>query len=383
MDSNYPKILQIAPIPTSSTKQLHTRLQGIVVSLTALGYDSVICTYAESKTIDNAENLRVTPSRKEVKTRNQLEKLSFFSNFKLALLSIKTFNRINPIAIHAYGFRGMLIASIIKLCFFWKHTPTICDLSETSINKLHTRSRFSLKSLLIRMSTLVTCSNQNNIEPLEEKLGLNSQKVSLVVNGINSSPEIDHARKTIIREKLKLSNNKTVIVINEKLEKSSLLKDIQKTIYACKDMGDELHFLILGAPKEYLYRFLKKHHIRKMCTFIGEVKPKLLPQYYSVSDIALAPSYLHEDQDKVKLLTFMANELPIVAYDGKNQQHFLPENTPLSHSLKEIINNLKELHHNKQWQTNLAFENVKRFEEFYSWEVSKEQLYASYAQALS
>ena len=383
MDSNYPNILQIAPIPTGSTKQLHARLQGIVMSLTELGYDSVICTYAESKTITGAENLRVAASKKEVTTHDQLEKLSFSSNIKLAILSIKTFHRVNPVAIHAYGFRGMTIALLIKLCFFWKRTPTVFDLGEASINKITNKSKFSVKGLLAKTSSLVTCSNQNGIQSIEKNLGLNSRKISLVVNGINSHSTIDHSRKNTIREKLKLSSHKTIVVINESLEKSPLLKDIQKTIFACKNMGDELHFLIIGSPEKYLYRFLKKYHLRDMCTLIGEVNPRLLPQYYSVSNIALTPSHVHQDNDRVKLLTFMANELPVLAYDGKNQQHFLPENTPLSHSLKEIVQNLKDLHHNKERQKNLAFENAKRFKEYYSWEVSKEQLYASYAQVLS
>lgn len=384
MASDYPNILQIAPIPHGSTKVLHARLQGIVTSLSELGFDSVVCTYAESKTIDGAENLRVTPSKHEVKTQTELKRQSLVSNLKLTLLTLKTFHQIQPVALHAYGFRGLLIATLVKFCFFWKNPPIVVDLNEAGIEKLNKASRFSLKGLLTRIATIATCASKTCIQAAEEKLALSAEKVSLVVNGINSSPLLDLEQKVIIRQKLKLSDKKTIVVINEPLDKSSVvLKDIQKTIHACQALRNELHFIIIGSPKKYLYAFLKKYQLKDMCTLIGDVNHKLLPQYYSVADIALAPSYLHEDKDRIKLLTFMANELPVIAYDGKNQQQLLPDNTPLSHSLKEIVSLLKDLHHNQGWQQRLAVTNVERFQEFYSWEVSKEQLYATYAQALS
>jgi len=384
MASDYPNILQIAPIPSGSTKLLHTRLQGIVTCLSELGYDSAICSYAESKTIDGAENLRVTPSQREVRTHGQLEKLALSSNIKLTLLAIKAFYEIQPVALHAYGFRGMMIATLVKFCFFWKNPPIIGDLDDIEIAKLNKTSRFGLKGILTRIASIVTCASKGCIETVEEKLALNSVKVSLVVSGINSSPLLDQEQKAVIRKKLRLSDDKTMVVINEPLDKHSIvLKDIRKTIHACQSLKDQLHFMVIGSPKKYLYAFLKKYELKEMCTLIGEVNEKLLPQYYSVADIALAPSYLHEDKDRIKLLTYMANELPVVAYDGKNQQQLLPDDTPLSHSLKGIVSHVKDLHYNKQWQYRLAQSNVERFEEFYSWEVSKEQLYASYAQVLS
>ena len=384
MASDYPNILQIAPIPHGSTKQLHTRLQGTVSSLTELGFDSVVCTYAQSKTIDDAENIRVSPPKQEIKTQNELKKHAFSSNLKLTLLAVKTFHRVNPVALHAYGFRGLLIASVVKLCFIWKNPPIVVDLNEEGIEKLSKASRFSLKGLLTRIASVVTCESKTSIQIAEERLALTTEKLCLVVSGVNSSPLLDEEQKQTIRQKLKLSDQKTTVIINESLDKSStVLKDIQKTIHACRKLRNELHFIIIGAPKKYLYAFLKKYELKDMCTLIGEVNQKLLPQYYSVSDIALAPSYLHENKDQIKLLTFMANELPVVAYDGKNQQQILPDNTPLSHSLRDVVSHLKDLHHNKEWQARLAAENRQRFQEFYSWEVSKEQLYAAYAQALS
>lgn len=383
MASDYPNILQIAPIPTGSTKLLHTRLQGIISSLTELGYDSVICTYAEAKTVHGAENLRPPPHKKNLRTNIELQKHALSANFKLLWLSIKTYRAIDPVAIHAYGFRGMTIAALVKLLFFTKHTPIICDLSASDAEKLSTLSVYTPKGILVRLASLVTSPTQEALTTIKKTLKLSPTQVSIVVNGVDSSPFLDKQKRSAIREKLKLSSKKTIVVMNDSLEKSTHLDDLKRTILSCKDMQEEIHFLVIGNPKKYMYAFLKKYNLRKMCTLVGEVNKKLLPQYYAVSDIALTPSYLHEDEDRIKLLTFMANQLPVVAYDGKNQQQYLPDDTPLSHSSKEIIRQVKDLHHNKQWQHRLGEMNLQRFEEFYSWEVSKEQLYATYAQALS
>ena len=383
MASDYPNILQVAPIPRGSTKESHSRLQGITSSLTELGYDSVICTYAESKSIDGAENLRASASKKNVRTQDQLKKCALSSNLKLAFLSLKTFNKIDPVAIHSYGFSGLSIAMLIKLFYFWKRTPVIVDLNTADASRLTKMSRYTPKILLAHLSTLITCPNKTEMLKIQEHLGLNNRKISLVVDGINSFPVTDLKRKEIIRQKLRLPENKTVIVVNEVLEKSSLLKDIKNIIMECRDLQNELHFVIIGNPKKYLQSYLKKSNVKGLCTFVGDVDDKLLPQYYSIADIALAPSYLHEDKDRIKLLTFMANELPVIAYDGKNQQRILSDNSPLSHSLKDIISNIKDLHYNKKWQSALAHSNAQRFDEFYSWQVSKEQLHATYVQALS
>jgi len=271
---------------------------------------------------------------------------------------------------------------LIKFSFFWKRIPVIVDLNSIDANRLTKASRFTPKALSTHLSTLVTCPNKFEINLVQERLGINREKVSLVVDGINSSPVTDQDRKATIRKKLRIPDNKTVIVINEVLEKAPLLKDILKIIVACSDLQNEIHFVVIGNPKKHLYAYLKKKRLKDMCTLVGDVENKQLPQYYSIADIALAPSYLHQDKDQTKLLTYMANELPVIAYDGKNQQQILSDKSPLSHSLQEIISNTKYLHYNQQWQSTLARANAERFNEFYSWQVSKEQLHASYAQAL-
>ena len=382
MPSDYPTLLQIAPIPLSSTKLQHTRLQGIVTSLTELGYDSIVCSYAQSKDLHGAENLRTT-FKHDIRTHEQLEKSALSTHLKLTLLCINTFRVHNPIAIHAYGFRGLKISAIVKACFFWKQTPIICDLSDSEVDKLKKRHRFSLSALLMKMANVVICSSQNSLEVVQRELALDSAKAALVVSGINSYTQLSDDRIETIRQKLKIDESRTVIAVNGGLEKGSTeLKELQKIIHSFKKMSDQLHFLIIGEPKKYLYSFLKKYELRSMCSLVGDVPEKLLPKYYSVTNLALCLDRSNNDDNRINILNFMANALPVVCYETKLQTQYLAQNSPFSSSISDLRNALKDLHYNRQWQIELADQNYQQFEEFYSWEVSKEQLHATYSQVL-
>jgi len=383
MSSDYPIILQIVPIPTSSTKLRHARVQGMATSLTELGYDSIVCTYAHSKEIEGAENLYTTSKHKSIQTHQELEKDASATHFQLLKLGLKTFRGNSPMAIHTYGFRGLKISALIKTLYFWKRTRLICDLSEEESNKLSTISRFSLTGILIKMANVVTCPTQNSLEVTQEALGLDTTSVSLVVNGIDSHTSVSNGNLDSIREKLKIAPGKTVIGINGGLEKSSTaLKELQKVIYSFKEQADQVHFLIIGEPRKYLYSFLKKYEIESMCTLASDVPIKLLPKYYSVVDLALSLDQSDSEENRVIILNYMANKLPIVSYETPNQRTYLPQGTPLAKSISDINSNLKKLLKNTKNLEQLSNLNIKRFEEFYSWEVSKEQLYATYMQAL-
>jgi len=383
MSSDYPIILQVVPIPKASTKQRHARVQGMVTSLTELGYDSIVCTYAQSKEVQGAQNLFTTSKNKNIQTHQELEKEALSTHRQLFKLSLKAFKENSPMAIHTYGFRGLKISAFIKILYFWKRTRLICDLSEAESKKLSTINRFSLIGILIKFANVVTCSTQNALETTQESLGLDATNTALVVNGIDSDKNASRDNAASIREKLKIPAEKKVIVVNGGLEKSSAsLKELQKIIFSFKEQIDQIHFLIIGEPRKYIYSFLKKYEIESICTLVSDVQPRLLPKYYSIADLALSLEQSDSEENRVTILTYMANELPIVCYETPNQQNYLPQGTPLSKSISDINNNLKALLQSNQNQEKLSKLNIKRFKEFYSWDVSKEQLYATYMQAL-
>ena len=383
MSSDYPIILQIVPIPKSSTKLRHARVQGIVTSLTELGYDSIVCTYAHAKEVQGAENLYTTSKQKNIQTHKQLEKDAFATHLQLLKLGLKIFRNNTPMAIHTYGLRGLKISALIKLLFFWKRSRLICDFSEEESNQLNTISRFSLTGFLVKMANVVTCSTQSSLEITQEALGLDPTNISLVVNGIDSNKELNNDNVDNIKEKLKIAPGKTVIAINGGIEKStSTLKELQKIIFSFKEQMDKVHFLIIGEPRKYLYSFLKKYEIDSMCTLASDVQPKLLPKYYSVANLALSLDQSDSEENRVTILNYMGNCLPIVCYETQNQRNYLPQGTPLANSITDINSNLKNLIQSSENQEKLSRLNMKRFEEFYSWEVSKEQLHATYMQTL-
>ena len=393
MASKYPTILQIAPTPFFSERGYHVRIDGVVRCLTALSYDNTICTYADGKDIDDLDIRRITPLKNANKLVPRSGKYKLRADWRLLWLAVKTYREIKPVAIHAHLHEGIAIGWCVKLLFFWRRTPLIGDLQYSLSSQLEKQESFKKQSLLYRFvkpferlllwsTTYIVCSSEYLLEVIQDRFGIDSRKVMLAQDGTDPVPPLSHKRAQLIRKKLRIPENKTVIVYSGSLKKSKSLGDLKQLIVNCKPLEDELHFLILGHPKDELSSFLRKMKVRKMCTLTGKIDFKKLPQYLGVADIAIDPKYLAADESVTQLLIYMSNNLPVVAFNGENNRKFLPLGTPLANSPSELLDNLKNLHNDPELRAEAASAHLQQFQDHYSWKVTQQQLAAVYAQAL-
>jgi len=391
LSSDYPKILQIAPTPFFSDRGCHIRIEGIVRCLTELGYDNIVCTYHHGRDVDNVETRRIEPIAGYTKTSAGPSKYKLAADWALLKLAINDYKEQRPVAIHAHLHEGLLIGFLLKMRFFWHRTPLIGDMQGSLSGELESHGAFAKRGWL-RWPTKLTervlmwtadhliCSSAHALEKIQKEFGVRNKRITLVQDGADAVPPLSKKKSDYIRQKLRIPEGKTVVVYSGALLKSKGLSDLKKLILNCRRLADEMHFLIIGYPKDGLSEFLKKMKLHDMCSLTGRIDFKKLPLYLQVADIAVDPKFSDAGEGSGKMLNYMASGLPVVAFNGSNNRRFLPQGTPLAETSDQLVEQLKELHRNKELRARLAAEHLARFEENYSWEVSKAQIEGVYSQ---
>lgn len=391
MSNEYPKILQIAPTPFFSDRGCHIRIEGIVRCLTELGYDNTVCTYHHGRDVDNVITKRIEPITQYTQTSAGPSKYKLLADWRLLKLSIKTYRELKPVAIHAHLHEGLLIGFIVKILFFWHRTPLIGDMQGSLTGELEAHGAFNKKPALRWLTKLVerftmwaadhiVCSSDHALEKIQSDFDLRMRKISLVQDGADAVSPLNAKKAAYIRNKLRIPADKTVVVYSGALHKSKGLPELKKLILSCRKLSDEMHFLIIGYPKENLSPFLKKMDLRTMCSMTGRIDFNKLPLYLDVADIAIDPKFSDAGEGSGKMLNYMASGLPVVAFNGANNRRFLPHGTPLAETTDQLVEQLKNLHNDKELRAKSAAEHLAKFEENYSWEVTKQQLEGVYIQ---
>lgn len=394
MSHDYPKILQIAPTPFFSDRGCHIRIEGIVRCLTELGYDNTLCTYHHGRDIDTVNTKRIEPIPEYTQTSAGPSKYKVMADWRLLKLSIKTYRELRPVAIHAHLHEGLLIGFIVKMIFFWHRTPLIGDMQGSLTGELDSHGAFDKKPFLrwptkllerftMWVANHVICSSTHALDKIQSEFNVRLHKISLVQDGADAVQPLNAKKAAYIRNKLRIPAGKTVVVYSGALHKSKGLAELKKLILSCRKLADEMHFLIIGYPKENLKPFLKKMELSKMCSMTGRIDFNKLPLYLEVADIAIDPKYSDAGEGSGKMLNYMASGLPVVAFNGANNRRFLPNGTPLADNTDQLIEHLKQLHRDKDLRVKSGAEHLAKFQQNYSWEVSKQQLEGVYIQVFS
>jgi len=389
--TEYPKILQIAPTPFFSDRGCHIRIEGVVRCLTELGYDNTVCTYHHGRDIDGVMTRRIEPIEEYTDTSAGPSKHKLIADWRLLKLSIKTYRELKPIAIHAHLHEGLLIGFIVKMLFFWHRTPLIGDLQGSLTGELETHGAFDNKPIrrwlckqIERFTLLVAdhiaCSSSHSLEKIQKEFNVRMRKISLVQDGADAVAPLSARKTAYIRKKLRIPAGKTVVVYSGALHKSKGLAELKKLILSCRKLASEMHFLIIGYPKENLSPFLKKMSLHDMCSMTGRIDFKKLPLYLDVADIAIDPKFTDAGEGSGKMLNYMASGLPVVAFNGANNRKFLPHGTPLADTTDQLVEHLKHLHRDTDFRAKSSEAHLEKFEQNYSWSVTKQQLEGVYSQ---
>lgn len=381
-------ILHIAPTPFFSDRGCHIRIEGIVNCLDKLQFENVVCTYHHGRDIKGVNSKRIKPIAAYTQTEAGPSKYKLLADWRLLWLVFREYRRLKPVAIHAHLHEGLLIGLIIKWLFFWRKTPLIADMQGSLTGELETHGVFkkikllkpicfAFERLLLLLPNAIACSNQHSVDKFLSELKISPDKLYLTQDGANSAHALNASEKAALKEAFNLPPDKTIVVYSGALLDSKGLEELKELLVNNKNK--DAHFLIIGYPTENLEPFVAQHQLAHKCTLTGQVDFERLPDYLRCSDIALDPKNSDAGEGSGKMLNYLACELPVVAFDTKNNRKFLPAESALAENVTELNNQLNELINNADLRAKQRQEIKQYFAANLSWHVTKEQLQKLYS----
>ena len=383
-------ILHIAPTPFFSDRGCHIRIEGIIRSLSTLGYQSHLCTYHHGRDVDTVTSSRINPIKNYTQTAAGPSRYKPWADWKLLWLSVRRFYSLKPRAIHAHLHEGLFIGLMVKYLFFWRRTPLIADMQGSLSGELEAHGAFKrlgflraptrlLERVILWGANYVVCSSQHSLEKISTEFSVPEHKISLVQDGADPVGKLDEARKTELLAKHDLSapdlaEHTKLVVYSGALLESKGLAVLKEVINASSSLAEQLHFLIVGYPENELQDYLVDHNLSQCATLTGQVPFSELADYLRLAAVAIDPKNNDAGEGSGKMLNYLACGLPVVAFDTHNNREFLPQGTLLASDSSHFTELLKTLIEDENKRERAAKANLSKFEECYSWSQTAQQL---------
>lgn len=384
-----PKILHIAPTPFFADRGCHIRIEGIVNSLTSLGFDNVVCTYHHGRDVDGISTRRISPIKNYTQTAAGPSKYKLWADWKLLWSSVSEYNKTSPAVIHAHLHEGIMIGLCVKLMFFWKRTPLVADIQGSLSGELDSHGAFKklpflkwptlqLEKILLLCANHVVCSSPHSLSQITDDFGMSKKRISLAQDGANATVKPNSKEITKTKKELGIPLDKSVVVYSGALLATKGLDELKQIISANRH-NDDVHFLIIGYPLDDLTSFLEANQLAKLCTLTGQLNFADLHKHLYLADIAIDPKCSGAGEGSGKMLNYLACGLPVVAFDSQNNKDFLPNGSALSASTTQMVAQINKLAADDVLRQKEASANLTQFKERYSWNVTKDQLHTVYS----
>lgn len=386
INKNTPKkILHIAPTPFFSDRGCHIRIEGIVRCLDNLAYDNTVCTYHHGRDIEGIKTQRIGSIKAYTKTSAGPSPWKLLADPKLLWLSIKTYRKNKPQVIHAHLHEGLLIGLLVKVLFFWKKTTLIADMQGSLVGELDSHGFFKkakllkfpfklLEGTLLYFSNHIICSSQHALDKFKREFPKSAHKISLAQDGAVAAHKLTDQKINSLKNKIGLPKDKIIAVYSGALLESKGSNELKTLIKSSIQSIENIHFLIVGYPIQDIQTFLNQHSLSDYCTLTGRVVFSELNHYLSVADIAIDPKNSAAGEGSGKMLNYLANRLPVVAFNTINNRQFLGDNALLANDIDEMAFQLKGYAENSQLRQATAELNQNRFAKSLSWDATQEQL---------
>jgi len=272
------------------------------------------------------------------------------------------------------GWVGLWIKKNLKI--YWIIEVNACIFNEISIERR--RPFFDI----YRLNEIKNWKKADYIFVVSKKL-----KQTLQNSGITKSKIIVNPNGVDVKRFYKMPKNKNLLKVLGFTKKyvvgfsGSLLQwhgvdDLIKSIYILKNHIPEIVLIIIGdgEQRKCLENYAKTLDMEDRVIFLGKVDHKLMPQYLSIMDVAVAPYKKIEKfyLSPLKIFEYMSMELPIISTNQgqitdllKNNGILVEPEKPkqIARALKWVYNNQKE-----------AYEMGRRarliVEKRYTWEMN-------------
>jgi glycosyltransferase involved in cell wall biosynthesis len=310
----------------------HVQIYEQARSLIALGCDLELCTYHIGRDMPGITTHRITNIPWYTKTDAGPSYQKLYLMVLLFFLAWRRVQAFKPDVMHGHGWDGCWIAfALSKLT----GVPFVFDMQGSFTGEIvahgyaKTESAFFALLRWIERRTLhlgmVVTQSQQMVDDAIRDFGVRPDRIIHTYDGVDTEEFRPGLDADDLREQLKLPADKQIVVFVGLLKPyqgvDSLLDAIKLLVEEQRYTG--AHFLIMGFPDEDKYTArAAAMGIGAYCTFPGKINYRLLPRYLALGNVAVAPKLSPTEGDG-KIYNYLANGLPIVAYDRPASKEIL------------------------------------------------------------
>ncbi|WP_459479406.1 glycosyltransferase family 4 protein [Clostridium saccharoperbutylacetonicum] len=377
------RILVIAPTPFFADRGCHTRILGEIRGLQALNHEIRLCTYGLGRDIDGIDIKRTInfPWYKKLTAGPSLTKILLLPC--LTITTIKNIIKFKPDIVHAHLHEGALIAKICSI--FLKKPKYFFDLQGSLSGEivqhkfikkdsfLH-RAMCKLEKMINKWFPIITQSD--NLYNQLLKMGIENNNVINALDGVDTDnfypkePNVELVK----RYEININNPRVLFMgLLEEYQGVDLMLEAFKKVY---EHNSKVQFIVIGFPNVEKYEEkCVKLGISSATKFLGRVSYEDVPNYLSLSKIAVAPKISLAEGDG-KIYNYMAMGMTTIAFDRSISREIM-EDSGLYAKYKDVDDMARRIIsviENKKILAEVGEKARKRALEKLSWRKSAEKI---------
>ncbi len=377
------KVLNIVPTPFFAERGCHMRILGEMKALSNYGYDNTIVTYHNGRDVADLDIRRIIniPWYRKLEAGPSWHK--FYIDFLLFIKALGVYLKEKPDIIYGHLHEGAFVGGLIKYLFTFGRIPLVFDVQGSLTAELETFNWFrgikkplrwffhTSEKFICKMPDFFICSSVSNGDIIKERFGIPEEKVKVVIDGVHTD-FFNIEPKESLKEELSIPRDVPVVIFTGALLAAKGVDNLVKVMPKVLKEVPDAHFLIVGYPVEETQAQVKDLGIGSNVRFTGMVDYFQLPNYLSISDIALEPKMDKAGEASGKVINYMGAGLPVVCFDSKNNRRFLAESGIYADndSIDDFSSKIIWAIENPDRAAGLGELARKRVEEVFSWNSS-------------
>lgn len=240
-------------------------------------------------------------------------------------------------------------AILLPLLFFFSFKQFIVDIRTGSVSNNSIRRR--AENMILRIESLFFHRRIVVDEPLAIKLDIHSDEY--LPQGIPShmlNTRYSPSKLYILREKLSISNSDTVGIYVG----TSYLRNLDIVFEGCrraKKTIPSLKIIILGDAlyDKYLHRLIESTELKEYITLLGSISNENVALYMKIAHFGISFVPITKGFDKqqsIKILEYMANDLPVLATKTSSNQSFIHDGRNgvlINDTEEDVLNGIRRM----------------------------------------
>ena len=215
------------------------------------------------------------------------ESLGMYIRLFLSALNVVLNNKFD--AVHAgrvlpEGLIGWLIAKLIR-------KPLAIYAHGEEITTWRQAAKFKVMKFTYQHADKIIANSQFTRKELE-KIGVTSEKISVLSPGVNIERFKPMENVSDLRESLGLFSEQKLILSVGRLSRRKGFDQVIKSLTSLRSEGIDVHYAIIGIGEDekYLANLAKSERVEKYFHMLGHVSMEDLPRWYNAADLFIMPN---------------------------------------------------------------------------------------------